>query len=97
MPCHVDPTPQERRESAIKTAASHYEPLLCSACRVLERLGYDFDENPALSVWWAKHQEEDAQKAIAQQQERLRREKVQSIRTKLLLDLTPEERQLIGV
>lgn len=95
MPCHTDPTPQERKESAIKTAASYYEPLLCSACRVLERLGYDFDENPALSVWWAKHQEEDAQKAIVQQQERLRLEKVKSILAKPLLEITPEERQFL--
>jgi len=37
--------------------------LLCSACRVLARLGYDFDENPALSVWWEAHKKEDAKKA----------------------------------
>lgn len=36
--------------------------LLCSACRVLTRMGYDFDENPALSQWWAAHQKEDAKK-----------------------------------
>ena len=33
--------------------------LLCSACRVLERTGYDFDENPALSIWWDKHKKKD--------------------------------------
>lgn len=33
--------------------------LLCSACRVLTRMGYDFDENPALSQWWTEHQKED--------------------------------------
>jgi hypothetical protein len=34
--------------------------LLCSTCRVLARLGYDFDENPALSQWWEAHKKEDA-------------------------------------
>lgn len=29
--------------------------LLCSACRSLGRLGYDFDENPLLSRWWVEH------------------------------------------
>jgi len=33
--------------------------LLCSACRVLERTGYDFDENPSLSIWWDKHKKKD--------------------------------------
>jgi hypothetical protein len=33
--------------------------LLCSSCRALDRLGYDFDENPALSQWWEKHQSID--------------------------------------
>lgn len=37
--------------------------LLCSTCRVLTRLGYDFDENPALSVWWEAHKKEDAKRA----------------------------------
>ncbi len=38
------------------------DALLCSACRVLARMGYDFDENPALSVWWAAHKQRDAAK-----------------------------------
>ena len=33
--------------------------ILCSACRSLERLNYDFDENPALSRWWHEHRQED--------------------------------------
>lgn len=35
------------------------ESLLCSACRVLTRTGYDFDENPRLSEWWTGHKVED--------------------------------------
>ena len=33
--------------------------LLCSACRTLERMGYDMDENPALSQWWENHKGKD--------------------------------------
>ena len=33
--------------------------LLCSTCRVLKRMNYDFDENPQLSHWWQKHQKID--------------------------------------
>ena len=38
---------------------SDLEQMLCSASRALKRLGFDFDENPQLSRWWAKHQEQD--------------------------------------
>ena len=42
------------------------EVLLCSACRVLERLGYDFEENPALSIWWDRHKKLDQEKRPTQ-------------------------------
>jgi len=45
------------------------ESLLCSACRVLTRMGYDFDENPRLSEWWEKHKEEDKEKKTNVQEE----------------------------
>jgi len=56
MPCY-DPRAQadwDAQQEAERVA------LLCSACRVLARMGYDFDENPALSVWWEKHKQQDA-------------------------------------
>lgn len=71
MPCRVDETPQEiaqRRadrnlkaaEKALKQAEAKYAALLCGACRVLDRLEYDFDENPELSTWWDAHKRKDA-------------------------------------
>lgn len=33
--------------------------ILCSDCRVLTRLKYDFDENPMLSEWWEEHKKDD--------------------------------------
>ena len=49
------------------------EAMLCSACRVLTRFEYDFDENPALSVWWDKHKAQDAVKALKEKRELLRK------------------------
>lgn len=46
----------ERKEQEI---ASDMAAMLCSACRVLERIGYDFDENPMLSRWWDDHKKKD--------------------------------------
>lgn len=70
MPCmsydYPDPTPTVKRDDR------KLEPLLCSACRVLDRLGYDFDENPALSEWWAEHKRKD--------DARIAREKAQAAR-----------------
>ena len=96
MPCKTEPTAEERRATVLNTTASQYTPLLCSACRALERLGYDFDENPLLSQWWAKHQEEDAQKDLAQHQKRLQREIMKNILTKPLEEITPAERSWLS-
>lgn len=41
---------------------SRMDSLLCSACRALKRMGYDFGENPLLDEWWHQHQIEDEAK-----------------------------------
>ena len=46
--------------SGIADSLCKTESLLCSTCRVLTRIGYDFDENPRLSEWWEKHKIDDA-------------------------------------
>ena len=60
MPCYDarDHEPEYVCSGYIK-ALCKIESLLCSTCRVLERTGYDFDENPRLSEWWGLHKEED--------------------------------------
>ena len=67
MPCIGGPswedTQREQREAA---AQKRMEPMLCSAGRTLERLGYDFEENPELSQWWDKHKKEDAKREEAE-------------------------------
>ena len=56
------------------------EIMLCSACRGLERLGYDFDENPKLATWWHQHKLED--------EKRVREEQKKALREKLAIELT---------
>lgn len=69
MPCRDDigfMEDQARREYVRKSEENEKKGilppavLLCSACRSLERMGYDFEENPALSIWWDNHKKEDA-------------------------------------
>lgn len=61
MPCSDGGAPYPPSPAEIATAnfAKRAPGLLCSACRALDRLGFDFDENPELSDWWAKHKKED--------------------------------------
>jgi len=47
---------------AAETGRVTMKQLLCSACRALARMNYDFDENPALSQWWDEHKKGDLKK-----------------------------------
>lgn len=97
MPCSdggvpYPPSPDEiAREKFAKRAPS----LLCSACRALERFGYDFDENPELSEWWAKHKAEDEERERKEQAKRLELERVNEIIKKPFKNLTAEEKRLL--
>lgn len=70
-------------------------PLLCSASRALERVGYDFDENPALAQWWAAHKREDEQRIEREQQAeaalRMRRQQLDAILAKPFGELSQDE------
>lgn len=75
------------------------ESLLCSSCRVLKKLGYDFDENPRLSEWWAKHQEDDAKADAKKERARIKKQKRKeliAVLIKLLIQsLTPEDKRVL--
>lgn len=62
MPCSDGPRPGELERQVIDVL----EQLLCSSCRVLRRLDYDFDENPMLSQWWEEHQKKDAERSVSE-------------------------------
>ena len=70
--------------------------LLCSACRVLDKTQYDFDENPALSEWWEDHKKQDEKKEQAKIKKNLEKQKAFNIaKTKKLIDLTSQEKSLL--
>ena len=54
----IDKLKKAAEKKAVEPSISEVV-LLCSACRVLERTGYDFEENPALSLWWDEHKKKD--------------------------------------
>ena len=61
MPCS-DGGPCYSNDPSLERKLSELDALLCSACRVLARSNYDFDENPTLSEWWDEHKKEDAKR-----------------------------------
>jgi hypothetical protein len=75
------------------------EDLLCSACRVLERLGYDFDENPELSRWWHVHKAEDQRRIEREEAERarkaLRKRMAKELSQKPIAELTAEDKRIL--
>lgn len=71
------------------------EPMLCSACRTLERLGFDFDENPELSEWWDKHKAADRAREKEETRKRLELEQVQTIAKKPFNKLTDADKKLL--
>lgn len=78
MPCNSGPTIEQQKEAeakkkAEKQKAEKLEVLLCSACNVLEREGYNFSENPALDEWWHEHKKEDLKRKALEVQEQARK------------------------
>lgn len=86
------------KERRMKEASRRVD-LLCSACRALERMGYDFDENPELSRWWAGHKKEDAARLAAEeakaQREAYQRRVIEAALAKPIGELTEEEKKLL--
>jgi len=67
--------------------------LLCGACRVLKRLGYDFNENHQLAIWWANHQVEDE---TGEKLQTLRSKKTKkAIVDRVIASLTQDEIKLL--
>lgn len=101
MPCTDGgvPYPPSPREIAEKDFLKTGPSMLCSACRALDRLGYDFDENPRLSEWWAKHKVEDDARLEREELERQRKdfEKriIKDALKKPLVELTEEEKKIL--
>jgi hypothetical protein len=101
MPCTdggVPYGPTKEELNAVKFA-KRAEPLLCSACRALERLGYDFDENAELSEWWDAHKKADAARVererVEEERKAYERKIVKDALDKKFGDLTKTEKALL--
>lgn len=69
--------------------------LLCSACRSLARLGYDFGENPELDRWWTEHQKEDEQRRFEEKRKQVRRNIALALTEVPIKQLTPDDKKLL--
>ena len=97
MPCIGGPSWDTQQQ--LHVLLERMEPMLCSACRALERLGYDFEENPELSQWWDKHKKEDARRQAAErkaaEKEAWERRVIAAALLKPIGELTKEEKTLL--
>jgi len=83
---------REKREQI-----SRLEILLCSACRVLAGMGFDFGTNPDLDRWWDAHDKEDLEARRKAARERLRHQRALHLsETKTWAQMTPKERALVS-
>lgn len=87
-----------RKDRQIKNMDKELEvrdSLLCSACRVLERIGYDFEENPRLSEWWDEHKKEDQKREKEEAKKRLNHQLAIELSKKPVSQLTKEDKALL--
>lgn len=98
MPCNDGgiPYPPTKEEIAREQFNKRAPSMLCSACRALDLLGYDFDLNPELSEWWDKHKKEDDRKEQARRKAEWQKRVAEEASQKSIKDLTPEEKSLLA-
>jgi hypothetical protein len=103
MPCNGGPSGDqwqvmdlERNLKEVRAERSKLEILLCSACRVLAGMGFDFGTNPGLDRWWDAHEKEDLEARRKAARERLRHQQALHLsETKTWAQMTPGERALV--
>lgn len=88
MPCTYGPDEVSISASQTKRLST-YEEMLCSACRSLEKVNFDFGVNPMLDKWWAQHKAVDAKRELE--------EKLVNhlLKNKNVGDLTNEDKALL--
>lgn len=76
-------------------STDNLEILLCSACRSLEERGFDFETNPALSIFWDKHKKKDQARLEIEAKEKLERAMCLDLCNKSPALLTREDKKLL--
>lgn len=103
MPCTYEESAEEKRQrleahdekTVAEAIKNTYGPLLCSACKSLERLGYDFGENPELDRWWDEHKASDRRQMRLDQLAQSKRDYIDQLVAKPFGDLTADEKQTL--
>ncbi len=97
MPCSDGgvPYPPTPAEIAHAKFVERAPSLICSACRALERLGYDFDENPELSEWWDKHKKADEARMADEAKVRFEKRIIEDALKKPLGELSDDEKKIL--
>ena len=103
MPCY-DPRnnySHQDRQRAVQSVTDNLEPKLCHACQILEDNGLLPRE---LHWWWTNHKEQDQRRIKAEAdrsakaaEKKERDEYLASVRERLRSQLTPEEKEAIGM
>lgn len=86
MPCDGSGYPDTTRAELNRLA-----PLLCEACKLLER--HSIPVSIRLAAWWDEHKEIDRKREQRERQEAEQEAK----RKDALSKLTPAERKLLGI
>lgn len=92
MPCQSGPSYDDVERDRKRAS----DALLCSACRSLEQLGFDFDTNPELSRFWADHKVRDADRIRKENEKRLIQEQVDVLLAKSIKELTEQDRAFLN-
>lgn len=97
MPCQDGGWPSDSQTNSItikslRREINKTESMVCSACRSLEQLGFDFSTNPRLDEWWSKHKSEDLARQLEEAKEKLVKEEALVIAQKPFIELTAEDR-----
>ena len=69
--------------------------MLCAACRSLELLKFDFETNPELSEFWAKHKAADLKREEAEAQKEFRRREAITASKKPIFKMTAADKKLL--
>ena len=104
MPCTGGPSGEQLENARLtrevrkeRERSSKLEVLLCSACRSLVSLGFDFGVNPELDRWWAGHERKDIERRREAAKEQLRTQRALHLsETKTWAEMTPKERALVA-
>lgn len=101
MPCSDSgPSYEEVQRSQRATLAEQHrvqrlDVMLCAVCRSLEQLGFDFETNPELSEFWAKHKREDLLREEAEALKAFRRREAIEASKKPVAKLTAADKKLL--